>query len=194
MKRYLLIFFVFAVLIQRLSSASNTYTFTLAAEVEKSATINLTKDIVIDYIKNLDIYPKFFPDIVSVTKLNEKDSEWLYRIKAPLASAYNLTFVLEDRSPSRDTLMFESKDPSSRDYLNCKAFFVTVDNNKTQVTLHFKISMTRDKASDVHFMAGLLGESFLSARMKEKLDGDMDTFISSVTKDMYLANRETRGN
>lgn len=194
MTRYFLIFSVFIVLVSRLSNASDTYTFTLSAEVEKSSTINLAKDIVIDYIMNLDIYPKYFPDVVSVTKLNEKDSEWLYRIKAPLASAYNLTFVLEDRSPSRDTLLYESKDTASRDYLNCKAVFLSIDNNKTQVTLHFKISMKRDKASDVHFMAGLLGESFLSARMKEKLDGDMDAFISSVTKDMYLANRETRGN
>src|SRR5436190_23018516 len=104
------------------SKASEAYSFTLSADVEKSAAINLPKDIVIDYIKNLDIYPKFFPDIVSVTKINEKDSQWLYRIKAPLAAAYNLTFVLEDRSPDKDTLVFESKD-STKDYLICKAAF-----------------------------------------------------------------------
>ena len=175
------------------AKASESFSFTLQADVEKSSTISLPKDIVIDYIRNIDIYAKFFPDIVSVTKITERDSEWLYRIKAPLASPYNLSFILEDKSPSRDTLIMESKD-STRDYLICKAVFKTIDENRTQVTMRFHISMTRDKASDVHFMAGLLGESFLSARMKEKLEGDMDTFITSVTKDMYLANRETRGN
>ena len=176
-----------------LHPADGTYTFTLSADVEKSATLNLPKDIVTNYIRNIDIYPKFFPDIVSVTKINDKESEWLYRIKAPLASAYNLTFLLEDRSPSDDTLFLQSKD-STKDFLFCKAYFASADENRTQITMRFHIRMTRDKASEVHFMAGLLGESFLSERMKEKLEGDMDTFISAVTKDMYFNNRESRGN
>lgn len=193
MRKVLLLLILFSAFNSASLYSSGSYTFSISADVEKSSTINLPKDIVIDYIKNLDIYPKFFPDIVSVTKINDKDSEWLYRIKAPLASPYNLTFVLTDRSPSRDTLIMESKD-STRDYLNCRAYFKTIDDNHTQVSMRFHIIMTRDKASEVHFMAGILGESFLSARMKEKLEADMDTFISSVTKDMYLANRESRGN
>ena len=191
-KVYIFTFFLFLIAAGPLKAAIE-YSFTISADVEKSSTISLPKDIVIDYIKNLEIYPKFFPDIVSVTKINDKDSEWLYRIKAPLASPYNLTFILEDRSPSKDTLLFESKD-STRDYLFCKGVFSSLTENRTQVTLRFHIIMTREKASEVHFMAGILGEKFLSNRMKEKLEDDMDTFISSVTKDMYLANRDSRGN
>lgn len=192
-KIYLLLLFAFSIFVfTDKISAGEQYSFSISADVEKSAVLNLPENIVIDYIKNLDIYPKFFPDIVSVTKLNDKDSEWLYRIKAPLASAYNLSFILEDRSPSTDTLVFESKD-STRDNLSCKGIFTSISNTRTQVTMRFHIIMTRDKASEVHFMAGILGEKFLSDRMKEKLEADMDTFISSVTKDMYLANRESRG-
>lgn len=193
MKRIFLPVLFFLILSSGTLKASEAYSFSISADVEKSAVINLSNNIVIDYIKNLDIYPKFFPDIVSVTKINEKDSEWLYRIKAPLASAYNLTFILEDRSPSKDTLVFESKD-STKDYLNCKAVFMPLSETSTKVTMRFHIIMTRDKASEVHFMAGILGEKFLSDRMKEKLEGDMDTFINCVTKDLYLANRELRGN
>src|SRR5258706_6972200 len=192
MKRIFIPVLFWVILFSTNVKASEMYSFTLSADVEKTATIKLAKNIVTDYIKNLDIYPKFFPDIVGVTKINEKDSEWLYRIKAPLAAAYNLTFLLEDRSPSPDTLVFESKD-STKDYLICKAVFSPVNENSTKVTMRFHIIMTRDKASEVHFMAGILGEKFLSDRMKEKLEADMDTFISSGTKDMNLANRESRG-
>ena len=173
--------------------ASEGYSFSISADVEKSATISLPESIVMDFIKNLDIYPKYFPDIVSVKKINDKDSEWQYRIKAPLASPYNLTFVLEDKSPTKDTLLFESVD-SVRDYLYCKGVFDSLGESQTKVTLRFHIKMTREKASEVHFMAGILGEKFLSDRMREKLDSDMDTFISSVTKEMYLENRDARGN
>jgi hypothetical protein len=162
--------------------------FTISAEVERTAIVHLEKDFISAYISNLEIYPKFFPDIVSVKKLNETDSQWLYRVEAPLASPYELTFVLENKSSSLDTLLFESKEKAN-DYLYCNALLTAEDERKTRVDFVFKISMTREKASDVHFLAGILGEKFLSARMKEKLEGDLETFISKATKDMYLASR-----
>jgi hypothetical protein len=165
-----------------------TVTFTMSAEVERTSSINLDKDFISAYIKNLDIYPKFFPNVVSVSRLNETDSEWLYRIEAPLATPYNLTFVLEDRSTSGDTLLFESKD-KLKEYLYCKAVLTHVSEKKTKITFVFKISMTREKASDIHYLAGILGEKFLSEQMKDKLEGDLETFISRSTKDMYLASR-----
>lgn len=172
--------------IPRLKAA--TVTFTMSAEVERTTSINLEKDFISAYIKNLDIYPRFFPNVVSVTRLNETDSEWLYRIEAPLATPYNLTFVLEDRSKSGDTLLFESKD-KLKDYLYCKAVLTQVSEKKTKISFVFKISMTREKASDIHYLAGILGEKFLSEQMKDKLESDLETFISKSTKDMYLASR-----
>lgn len=167
---------------------ASSVTFTMAAEVERNSSVNLDKDFISAYIKNLDIYPRFFPNIVSVTKLNETDSEWLYKVEAPLATPYNLTFVLENKSNSADTLLFESKD-KIKDYLYCRGILTQVSESKTRISFVFKISMTREKASDIHFLAGILGEKFLSEQMKDKLEGDLETFISKATKDMYLASR-----
>jgi hypothetical protein len=167
---------------------AETVSFTLSAEVEKIASINLEKDFISAYVRDLSIYPKFFPNIVSVTKVNETESEWLYRVEAPLASPYNLSFLLEDKSPAGDTLLFESKD-RLKDYLYCAAVLSQTAENKTKVSFVFKISMTREKASDVHILAGILGEKFLSEQMKSKLDSDLETFISKASKDMYLASR-----
>ncbi len=166
---------------------SETVSFTMAAEVERNSLISLEKDFIVSYIKDLQIYPKFFPDIVSVSKLTGNESEWLYRVEAPLASPYNLTFILEDKS-SGDTLLFESKD-KTKDYLFCRGVLSQVSEKTTKISFLFKISMTREKASDIHFLAGVLGEKFLSEQMKDKLEGDLETFISKATKDMYIANR-----
>lgn len=167
---------------------SETASFTLKAEVERNTSINLDKEFIYTYIKDIDIYPKFFPNIVSVTKLTDTESEWLYRVEAPLAAPYNLTFTLEDKSPSSDTLLLESKD-KLKDYLYCHAVLSQIAEKKTKITFVFKISMTREKASDVHVLAGILGEKFLSEQMKSKLEGDLETFISKASKDMYLASR-----
>ncbi len=182
---------VFLIALSLITLRAETVSFTMSAEVERTASISLDKDFIAKYIKDLQIYPKFFPNVVSVNKLNELESEWLYLVEAPLATPYNLTFVLEDKS-SGDTLLFESKD-KIKDYLYCRGVLAQVSEKKTKISFDFKISMTRDKASDIHFLAGVLGEKFLSDQMKDKLEGDLETFISKATKDMYIANR-TSGN
>lgn len=169
------------------SVKAETVSFTMSAEVERNTSIMLDKDFILNYIKDLQIYPKFFPNIVSVNKLNDTESEWLYRVEAPLATPYNLTFLLEDKS-SGDTLLLESKD-KIKDYLYCMGVLTPVKEIKTKISFVFKISMTREKASDIHFLAGVLGEKFLSEQMKDKLESDLETFISKASKDMYIASR-----
>ena len=163
---------------------AGTFTFTVSAEVEKSSVVNLSKDKVRTYITDLTIYPRFFPEIVSVKNLNDSVSEWLYRVDAPLASPYNLTFILIEKNTSQDTMILESKDPGP-DYLLCKAYFNPIADNRTSVTISFKISMSRESASDIHFLAGLFGEKFISDRMQEKLEDDLEIFIARASKDMY---------
>ncbi|HJY64046.1 MAG TPA: hypothetical protein VJ455_07805 [Ignavibacteria bacterium] len=171
-----------------INSRADNSSFTLSAEVTRSSNVNLETDFIAKYIKNLDIYPKFFPNITSVVKLSDSTSEWTYKVVAPLATPYDVKFVLVDKSPSLDTLLFESivKIP---DYLYCNAVLTKISDTKTNVNFLFKISMTREKASDIHFLAGILGEKFLSEKMKERLESDLEDFISSAVKDMYLTSR-----
>ena len=178
-----ILYFVYAA-----SLMANDASFTISADVTRSSNVNLPLEFVSTYIKNLDIYPKYFPHIVSVDKSGDAQSEWVYRVEAPLSSPYNVKFMLLDKSPSIDTLLFESID-TVKDYLYCRAVLSRVNENKTKVNFLFKISMTREKASDIHFLAGILGEKFLSEKMKERLESDMEDFISSAVKDMYILNR-----
>jgi hypothetical protein len=158
--------------------------FTVSAEVEKSAQVDLPRTFVRNYINDLGIYPRYFPDILSVTKNNDTESVWVYTVDAPLAPTLYFTFTLEQKTSTLDSMVLESKTPKP-DYLYCQAVFDSLGESSTSVTLTFKLSMTREKASEIHFMAGILGENFISARMKDKLEGDMETFIENAVNDMH---------
>ncbi len=170
---------------------SETESFTVSAEVEKSRIVDLPRDFIRNYIDELSIFPKFFPDIVSVNILNDRESKWIYAVDAPLAPTYNLNFILVKRESTQGIMFLESKD-SEPDYLYCKAIFDSLGLSSTNVSIKFKIKMTRENASDVHFLAGLLGEDFISARMRDKLDGDLETFIDRATNDMFKKYRNSR--
>ena len=169
---------------------SETASFTVSAEVEKSSVVDLPRDFVRNYIKDLSIFPKYFPDIVSVKPLNDTESEWIYAVDAPLAPIYYVTFILVEKQSTPGIMFLEAKD-TLPDYLYCKAVFDSLGESSTNVSINFKIKMTRENASDVHFLASLLGENFISARMKDKLDSDLETFIERATKDMYKKNKKS---
>lgn len=170
--------------------SSGTASFTVSAEVEKSSVVDLPRDFVRNYIKDLSIFPKYFPDIVSVKTLNDTESEWIYAVDAPLAPVYYVNFILVEKQSTPGIMFLESKD-TLPDYLYCKADFDSLGESSTNVSINFKIKMTRENASDVHFLASLLGENFISARMKGKLDSDLETFIERATKDMYKKNKKS---
>ena len=180
------VLFVAFILIYSISLRADTKSlaFTVSAEVQKSSVVNLPRDFVRTYINDLSVYPRFFPDIVSVKKLNDSESEWHYNVKAPLSPTISLTFLLKSKLSTSSIMVLESVSLEP-DYLYCKAVFDSLNASSTKVTLKFKIRMTRENPSDIHFLAGILGEDFISTRMKDKLDGDMDTFIEDATKDMY---------
>ena len=169
---------------------TETASFTVSAEVEKSSVVDLPRDFVRNYIKDLSIFPKYFPDIVSVKPFNDTESEWVYAVDAPLAPVYYVNFILVEKQSTQDVMFLESKD-TLPNYLYCKADFDSLGENSTRVSINFKIKMTRENASDVHFLAGLLGEGFISSRMEEKLNSDLETFIERATKDMYKKNKKS---
>lgn len=186
MPKFLRILFLISFFSLIVTTVSNS--FTISAEVSRIAIVNLEPSFISAYISDIEIYLKFFPNMVSVTSLNDKESEWIYRIEAPLSSPYNISFIQVNKSPSPDTIIFESKEKSN-DYLYCNAILNKISEEKTKINFLFKISMTRSKASDIHILAGILGEKFLSEKMKEKLESDLEDFISQTTKDMHITSR-----
>lgn len=150
-----ILLFVSVFLLSNTAMRSETVSFTMSAEVERNTSIGLDKDFVANYIKDLQIYPKFFPNIVSVSKLNDKESEWLYRVEAPLATPYNLTFVLEDKS-SGDTLLFESKDKTN-DYLFCQGILSQPVEKQNQNSFPVQNFNDTRKSQRYSFFSGCAG-------------------------------------
>lgn len=158
--------------------------FTISAEVTKSRTINLSRDIIIAFVDDLSIYPKYFPNIISVRTAGDNKSEWVYEIDPPMASAYQVTFVLKKKVLDEEQFLYESTS-DSKDYLYSRVKFSSLSEKKTRISLQFKIRMTRESAADVHFMAPILGEKFISSQMQKDLSKDLDTFIKRVTDELY---------
>jgi len=161
--------------------------FTISAEVEQSASFNINQKTVHDYFLNLNIYPKYFPDMVSVTDDGNNKSEWTYKVDYPLSPTWDITFDEKENDSPNSQLVFES-DKNNNNYLYCRAVFKNISETQTGVDITIKVTLTREKASDIHFLAGIMGEKLISEKMKSKLEDDLQTFIGNISGDIYKKN------
>jgi hypothetical protein len=156
--------------------------FTVSAEVTNGAVFKTSLANLSEYFKNIKIYEKYFPGIISVKELGNKESEWVYEIDAPLASPVRMPFTLYEKVSSEDYIVFETKNKTP-DFFRCTARLVSMGENETRISISIKIKMVRDSGGDVHFMAPILGEKFISKEMKKDLSEALSTFLSKCKKD-----------
>jgi hypothetical protein len=158
--------------------------FTISAEVENTSAVNVEMKTIRSYLENLEIYPKCFPDMISVKQTGTNESEWIYRVVSPLAEPWNVSFDQIILDTPDTLLIFESKNPGP-DYLYCKASLSSLPEGRTSLDINIKVKIIRENAGDIHWLAGILGEKFISEKMKDKLDDDLLKFIENICKDLY---------
>jgi len=157
--------------------------FTVSAEVTNGTVFKVNINRVIEYFKDLSVFQKNFPGIISVKNLGGKESEWIYEIDAPLASPVRMPFILVKTVSSDDYTVFESK-IKTPDYFKCSSRMTSLGEEETRIDITIKIKMVRESGSDVHFMAPILGEKFISREMKKDLAEALSTFLSNCKKEI----------
>lgn len=157
--------------------------FTVSAEVTNGAVFKADMVRISEYFRDIKVFQRNFPGIVSVKDLGGKESEWVYEIDAPLASPVRMPFILVEKVSSEDYIVFETK-TKTPDFFKCTARMVSMGENETRLSITIKIKMVRESGSDVHFMAPILGEKFISKEMKKDLTKALATFLSKSKKEL----------
>lgn len=157
--------------------------FTVSADVTNGAVFKANIGRVTEYFKDISVFQRNFPGIISVKKLGDKESEWIYEIDAPLASPVRMPFILVETISSEDYMVFESKSKTP-DFFRCSTRMVQLGEEETRISITIKLKMVRESGSDVHFMAPILGEKFISKEMKKDLASALSTFLSKCRKEI----------
>ena len=181
----LTIILILTIAVIAIKSANAEYT--VSAEEEKTLFIYQDVKTVKAYFEHLDIYTKNFPDIDSIKPVDNNESTWFYKVEIVLQKPFTVSFDEMKINDDDSTLVFESKQPASN-YLYWKATFIPYSETQTTVKLKIKVSMTRESASEIHFLAPIVGKSVVCSQMKDKLDEGMKEFINKATQDLYKKN------
>lgn len=161
-----------------------TNNFTIYAEVEKSKVFNLPYNYLDLKLKDLSIYQKYYPGMIDVRRIDNKKTSWTYEIDMPLSKNFRTTYILEERNPQKGIIIYETIN-NSNDYMLCQASLIQIDEKQTELKIKMIIKTVREKGSDIHFLAPLLGQKFISNKMQDKLEEDLNIFFEKVTNEFY---------
>ncbi len=157
--------------------------FTIQADVRDSVTLDAGYAAVRQYLNDPNVFTRNFPGILSIRQVGPRRSEWTYEVKPPLSSARRTSYLVNERVADEHTVIFET-DPGMNDYMYCRASVAATTDTTTSLMLELKLHSSRENGSDIHFLAPLFGQKFISARMRDQLQGDLTTFFTRITNEV----------
>lgn len=142
-------------------------------------------------IKNsLENVRKFFADtehfvelmlgVESIKTLSDVLNRWTIRVDFPIIGAIKQEFLVEKTEDSMEILEWSPAKGEKQNLLRFSANFQPDGENETTVRLLQMVELRREKASQLHFLAGMAGEAMISKEMSNHIGKMLDNFLQTA--------------
>jgi carbon monoxide dehydrogenase subunit G len=139
----------------------------IAAEVER----------VRAFFADLQNFARLMPGVESIVESAGEKARWVVNVDVALIGSMRGEFELirKDDSPAR--IEWIPAAGESDNLLRYAIGFEERDPQKTLVRFALRVEIRRERAKDLHLMAGLVGERRVSEGVQEDVDLMMKTFL-----------------
>jgi hypothetical protein len=132
-------------------------------------------------LEQIQVLRQYMPGVVAIEEQGQ--GLWVYKTERnmPLSAVVRTDFVLA-RSIG-ESIAFVTPTPQADNWMLVKFDTRPDGNNHTSVKMHVRVRLLREDASSIHIFAPLLGEAFISERMRDDLDGMLESFAGSIQQE-----------
>ncbi len=139
---------------------------------------------------SLENVRKFFEDtknfvetmigIESIKAISEKLNRWTIRVDFPVIGAIKQEFLVEKTEDSPEFIEWSPAAGEKQNFLRYSADFLVNSANETTVRLFQMVELRREKASQLHFLAGMAGEALISKEMSNHIGKMLNNFLQTA--------------
>jgi hypothetical protein len=165
--------------------------FVAEAAAEASYNVEVNREALRGYVDDIGLFARNMPGVIEVRPLG--DSTYLYRTERdiPLAGTMQTDFRIRKRMEADSVTTYESVDRDDNNYMLCRVVIRPLDASSTSIRIQLRLQLSREQASDVHWLAPILGSEFISEQMRKDLASMLDTFIERSNQELYAHLRQT---
>lgn len=142
-------------------------------DVEFRTTIDAAREFFAD-IKNI---AELMPGVSSIHFDNQGVAHWKIEAEIPVVGSMRQNFAVELTENSEERIEWFPVGAETQNFLRFSADFLEKAKNVTQIRFSQMVELRRKSARELHMLAGLAGESLISAEMTRKVSEMISTFI-----------------
>lgn len=171
-------------------------TFHVGARIHAVYDVPIEKSRLMRFLANPQAFERYMPHVSAVRCVGESLNgkplyEWEYEIPMPLAAPLRLLILTEHRKEG-DTFYHNALRNGQRNLMDCSLAFEEVAPEQTFVTMDLMIALHRQSGTELHPLGMLMGEAFMSAQMKSKMQAIATQFLQNAVN--ALGQQETTQN
>jgi carbon monoxide dehydrogenase subunit G len=162
--------------------------FKARAEFREDLEVGASADVVREFFGDLGNFVRLMPGVESIGEEAGGVVCWTVCVDVGLAGKMRGHFriVRTDNSPQRiewGPAVYEKKN-----LLRYAASFEELAPSRTMVRVAQRVELRRQSATELHLMAGLIGERRISAGMQERVASMMKTFLKRARAHLEALN------
>ena len=150
--------------------------FRIRAEHSEQIEVKTNIDRAREFFINLRNVVDLMPGVESITTEAGGIKRWRVRAEIPVLGAMRAAFAVEQTEDQPGRIEWSPASTEKKNYLRYVATFQE-RGAQTLVRIAQHVEMRRQHARELHMLAGLVGESRISAEMQRRVAEMMKTFL-----------------
>lgn len=156
----------------------------MGAQISTVYDVPIEKNRLMEFLANPKTFELYMPNVKAVRPVGESPNakplyEWEYEIPMPLAAPIHLN-ILTEYHQKGDTFYHHALRNGQRNLMECSLAFEYVAPEQTFVTMNLSIELHRNSGMELHPLGMLMGEAFMSAQMKNKMQAIATEFLQNT--------------
>ncbi len=151
--------------------------FTVRAGYSDNIEVKSSIDKVREFFADITNFEKLMPGITAVHTDAKGIAHWKIQAEIPLIGPMLQKFAVELAENSEERIEWSPIRVETDNFLRYSADFLEKAKNVTMVHFSQMVELRRKSARDLHYLAGLAGESIISSEMTKRITEMIKIFI-----------------
>lgn len=151
--------------------------FRIKAEYTEQLELRTTVERARQFFTEWKNFVDLMPGIESIRNEAGGLLRWTVRADVPMLGSMRAAFAVEKTDDRPDRVEWSPAPIEKKNYLRYAASFVERGASNTLVRITQHVEMRRQNARELHMLAGLVGESRISAEMQKAVAAMIRTFL-----------------
>jgi carbon monoxide dehydrogenase subunit G len=158
--------------------------FRIRAEFRDELEIGAGRQRVRSFFSDPQTFARLMPGIESITRADGKTVLWMVHADVPLIGAMRGQFALTQVDDTASRVEWRPVSGEEKNLLRYAISFEERGDQRTLVRVALRVELRRRHATELHLMAGLVGEGRISAGIKERITKMMKTYLKRARAEL----------